>query len=107
MYKQIVILVFLYSPFSNIGGVFRYVRQGGGQVRKIAISLQWTSSYTFGISTLSNNLSNFWVHLALDKIVYCENITTYIKSHLNRKYAMDFFLNLYKKWNRNYTKRIG
>ena len=36
-----------------------------------------------------------------------ENITTYIKSHLNRKYAMVFFLNLYKKWNRNYTKRIG
>ena len=40
---------------------------------------------------LSINLSNFWVRLALDNIVYCENITTYIKSHLNRKYAMDFF----------------
>ena len=35
-------------------------------------------------------LSNFWVRLALDKIVYCENIATYFKSHLNRKYAMDF-----------------
>ena len=23
--------------------------------------------------------------------MYCENITTFIKSHLNRKYAMDFF----------------
>ena len=52
---------------------------------------EWTDSYTSGITTLSNNLSNFWVHRALDKIVYCENITTYIKSHLNRKYAMDFF----------------
>ena len=31
---------FLYSPFSNIGGVFRYVRQSGEQARKIAISLQ-------------------------------------------------------------------
>ena len=38
---------------------------------------------------------HFWYHytqyyLALDKIVYCENIATHIKSHLNRKYAMDF-----------------
>ena len=68
---------------------------------------EWNNSYTSGITTLSNNLSNFWVHLALDKIVYGENITTYMKSHLNRKYAMIFFLNLYKKWNRNYTKPIG
>ena len=27
-------------------------------------------SMYFGITTLSNNLSNFWVRLALDKIVY-------------------------------------
>ena len=58
-------------------------------------------------TTLSNNSPNFWVRLAFDKIVYFENITTYIKSHLIRKYAMDFFLNLYKKWNINYTKRTG
>ena len=32
MYKQTVVSVFLYSPFSNIGGVFRYVRQCGGQL---------------------------------------------------------------------------
>ena len=50
---------------------------------------KWTNSYTFGITTVSINLSNFWVRLTLDKIVYCENIPTYIKSHLNRKY--DFF----------------
>ena len=67
---------------------------------------EWTYSYTFAITTRSNS-SNFWVRLALDKIVYCENITTYIKSHLNRKYAMDLFLNLYKKWNRNYTTRTA
>ena len=42
MYKQIVVhvSVFLYSPFSNIGGVFCCARQSGGQVWKIAISLQ-------------------------------------------------------------------
>ena len=51
---------------------------------------EWTNSYTFGITTLSINLSNFSIRPALDKIVYCENITTYIKPHLNRKYAMDF-----------------
>ena len=61
-----------------------------------------TNSYTFGITTLSINLSN------LDKIVYCENITTYIKSHLNRKYAIDFFpKSLQEKRDRNYTKRIS
>ena len=59
------------------------------------------------MTTLSINLSNFWVRQALDSIVYCDNITAYIKSHLNHKNAMDFFLNLYKKWNRNYNKRIG
>ena len=34
-------------------------------------------------------LSNFWIRLALGKIVNCENIglPTYIKSHLNSKYA--------------------
>ena len=37
-------------------------------------------------------LSNFWVRPALGKIVYCENIPTYIKSHFNSMYAMDFFL---------------
>ena len=42
---------------------------------------EWTNSYTFGIITLSINLSNFWVRLAVD--VYCENITTYIKSHIS------------------------
>ena len=68
---------------------------------------EWTNSYTFGITTLSNNLPNFRARLALDKIVYCENITTYIKSHLIRKYAMDFLPSLYKKWKRNYTKRTG
>ena len=52
---------------------------------------EWTNSYTLGITTFSINLSNVRFCLALDKIVYCENITTYIKSHLNRKYAMDFF----------------
>ena len=36
------------------------------------------------------HISNF--RLALGKIVYCDNILTYIKSHLNSKYAMDFFL---------------
>ena len=51
----------------------------------------------FGITTLSINLSNFWIRLALDKIMYCENITIYIKSHLNRKYAMDFFLKSLQK----------
>ena len=40
MYEQIVVSVFLYNTFSNIGGVFRYVRQSAGQARKIAISLQ-------------------------------------------------------------------
>ena len=81
MYKQIVVSVFLYSPFSNIGGVFRYDRQSGGEVRKKPyLCNEWTNSYTFDITTLSINLSNFWVCLALDKIVYCEN-----------KYAMDFF----------------
>ena len=40
MYKHIVVSVFLHSSFSDIGGVFRYVRQSGGQVRKIAIFLQ-------------------------------------------------------------------
>ena len=47
--------------------------------------------HTFDITTLSIKLSNFWVPFALDKIVYCENITTYIKPHLNRKYDMDIF----------------
>ena len=41
MYNQIVVSVFLYSPFCNIKGVFRYVRQSGGHVRKIVKSLQW------------------------------------------------------------------
>ena len=40
MYNQIVVSVFFYSPFSNTGSVFRYVRQSGGQFLKIAISLQ-------------------------------------------------------------------
>ena len=53
---------------------------------------EWTNSYTFDIITLSINLSNSLVRPALGKIVYCENIPTYTKSNLNRKYAMDVFL---------------
>ena len=34
--------------------------------------------------------SNFWAHLTLDNIVFYENVTTCIKYHLNRIYAMDF-----------------
>ena len=43
--------------------------------------------YTFGIDALSIKLSNFWIR----RVRYCENIQTYIKSHLNGKYAMYFF----------------
>ena len=73
-------------------GVFRYVLQSGGQVRKLAICNECTNSYTVGINTLSIQLYNVWIHLALGKIVHCENIATYIKSHLNSKYAVNFFL---------------
>ena len=44
------------------------------------------------IPTLVVSLLTFGSRLALGKIVYCENITTYIKSHLNSKYAMALFL---------------
>ena len=36
---------FFCTAFFNIGGVFRYVYQSGGQVRKIAISLQWIGQF--------------------------------------------------------------
>ena len=38
------------------------------------------NSDTFGITTLSITLFNFWVRLALGKIVYCENTNT--SSHI-------------------------
>ena len=84
---------FLYSPFSNIGGVFRYVRQSECQVRKIAISLQWMDQFLhFWYQYTQYQVSNIWIRLALGKIVYCENTPTYTESHLNSKYAMDFVL---------------
>ena len=33
--------------------------------------------------------------------------TNFHQATVNNKYAMDVFLNLYKKWNRNYIKCIG
>ena len=71
---------FLYSPFSNIGesslhfAMFVKVEVKFGKWPYLCN--KWTTSYTCGITTLSSNLSNFWVHLALGKIVYCENIPT-------------------------------
>ena len=95
MYKQILVSVFLYRPFSNIGGgggfaIFVKVKVKFG--KKSYLCNECTKSYTFGITTLSISLSNFWVHLASGKIVHWENIPTYTKSHLNCKYAMDLFL---------------
>ena len=68
---------------------------------------EWTNSYTFDITTLSITLSNSWVRLALGKVVYCENIIPYIKSHFNSKYATDFLLKSLQEMKRNYTKCIG
>ena len=68
---------------------------------------EWTNSYTFGITTLSITLSNVWVRPALGKIVYCENITTYIKPHLNSKYAMDFFLRFLQEMKQKYITKIN
>ena len=93
MYNQIVVSVFFIPHFLTLAVFFamfvKYLCNEG------------TSSYTFGINTLSIQLSNFWIRLALGKVGYCENILTYNKSHINSKYAMDFFLNLYKKSDRN------
>ena len=47
------------------------------------------------------------VYMALGQMVYCKNIPTLTKSHPNSKSVVNFFLNLHKKWSRNYTKCIG
>ena len=48
-----MVSVFLYSPFSSIGGVFCSARQRGGQVLKIAIYAMNVSILTLLISTHS------------------------------------------------------
>ena len=66
------------------------------------------NSDIFVITTLNITLFNFWVRLALGKIVYCENTTTNTSSHILIVNTLWIFLvNLYKKWNWNYTERIG
>ena len=39
------------------------------------------------------------VRLVLNKNFYCENITAYIKSHINSKYVMNFFLKFSQEMN--------
>ena len=92
MYKQIVVSVFLYSPFSYIGGIFLlYSSKWKSNSKNSHIFAINGKYYTLGITTLSIKLSNFWVRLALDQIGCCDNIPTYMKAHFNSEYAIDFF----------------
>ena len=60
--------------------------------KKSYLCNEWIKSYTFGITTLSIQLSRCWICLALCHIVYCKYIPTLTKSHPNSKSAMDFLL---------------